>query len=669
LLSGGPKSHHAKKSILLGPSRKRCVIRQPPLEDAISHSPLAGDLRIEDMDEKLVIELQEQSDGIWKEINRIDCTDLATALRSLPGNAWAGALAYDLVQWTQPIRLQYQPKEGTILAILWSIDNHIIHNREDNSIEVVGDWGDIDVHLEATIPNITPPIQNDSENSSMSDAEHASRVEEIQESIRDGELYQLNLGRSWFGDISEHPREVFLRLARENPAPFSAWVYSADLGLALASSSPEILLETNGKNAKTCPIKGTRPRGDSPAQEELLRRDLLNDTKERAEHRMLVDLERNDLSIVSIAGSVQQTRFDVETYANVQHLVSEVSGQLREDVDCFDSLQALFPGGSITGCPKTVTCASIDEIEKSPRGFWTGSIGWFDVKEKKSCWNILIRTMEAHFKDGKWKAEVMAGGGLVIGSVPELEVAEAKWKAEALRRACGWLPEHRAKLSSGELCIHPQEVNKQLIEDVRDDSQTVLFIDNLDSFSWNIIHLIEQLGCRVIHFDGRSSNVAQFDHCLNENSPTHIVIGPGPGRPEISPVSMEIAQRALQGKLPPVLGICLGHQAIGLAAGLDLIRSPLGAVHGESRNIHHQGNGLFQGLKSPVKITRYNSLVLDGEPAPRIIIDGRDDSGTLPMSLYSSEFPVFGIQSHPESIGSEFGAEIMCRFLSTQAHP
>ena len=128
---------------------------------------------------------------------------------------------------------------------------------------------------------------------------------------------------------------------------------------------------------------------------------------------------------------------------------------------------------------------------------------------------------------------------------------------------------------------------------------------------------------------------------------------------------MEIAQRALRGEMPPVLGICLGHQAIGLAGGMELIRSPMGAVHGECRKIHHLGNGLFQGMKSPVKMTRYNSLVLYGKTTSKIVIDGRDDSGTLPMSLHSSEFPVFGIQSHPESIGSEKGAEIISRFLST----
>ena len=123
---------------------------------------------------------------------------------------------------------------------------------------------------------------------------------------------------------------------------------------------------------------------------------MLNDEKERAEHRMLVDLMRNDLGSVCAVGGVQVERFDVEAYANVQHLVSQVAGDLDEGVTSLDALQAVFPGGSITGCPRTVVCATIDELEKRPRSFWTGSIGWFDSHSGASAWNILFRTLIAH---------------------------------------------------------------------------------------------------------------------------------------------------------------------------------------------------------------------------------------------------------------------------------
>ncbi|GIR00493.1 MAG: hypothetical protein CM15mP9_1960 [Methanobacteriota archaeon] len=209
------------------------------------------------------------------------------------GSQWAGALSYDLVQWTQPIALQHPPKEGEILAILWLVD----------------EWIEDDV----VYPELPDPVRIDGEKSSHTDLEHADVVKRIKNSIVAGELYQLNFGRIWGkGALAEEPANIFHRLSINNPAPFSGYIEAADLGLALASSSPEILLETKDGEVMTAPIKGTRPRGSDPDQESLLRRDLVHDQKERAEHRMLVDLERNDLGIVSKPGSVHQSRFDVE---------------------------------------------------------------------------------------------------------------------------------------------------------------------------------------------------------------------------------------------------------------------------------------------------------------------------------------------------------------------
>jgi anthranilate/para-aminobenzoate synthase component I len=178
----------------------------------------------------------------------------------------------------------------------------------------------------------------------------------------------------------------------------------------------------------TSPIKGTRPRGATAEQEKELRFEMLNDEKERAEHRMLVDLMRNDLGSVCAVGSIKVERFDVEAYATVQHLVSQVTGNLSEGVTSLDALQAVFPGGSITGCPRTVVCATIDELEARPRSFWTGSIGWFDAHSGASAWNILIRTLIAHKTKKQWHGAIAAGGGITIGSSPTNEVEEAKWK-------------------------------------------------------------------------------------------------------------------------------------------------------------------------------------------------------------------------------------------------
>ena len=634
LLSGGPKSHLAQRSMFAKGMKKRLVITQPSVDSQVEHSPLNGETILHFNKKPMEGSLQIWSKDGWKVTNILNAKNLEGMLRSLiphtpKDSVWAGALSYDLVQWTQPISLQHPPEEGEILAVLWLVE----------------EWIEEDVRS----PEIPNPIRMTGESSSHTDEEHAQIVQRIKQSITAGEMYQLNFGRTWTGPLGEDPAQIFHRLTTNNPAPFSGYIEAADLGLALASSSPEILLDTRDGTVMTAPIKGTRPRGSDADQESLLRRDLVHDVKERAEHRMLVDLERNDLGIVAKSGSVHQSRFDVEAYANVQHLVSQVKGILDDNKDGIDALQALFPGGSITGCPKTVVCAAIDELEKKPRSFWTGSMGWIDVHSGDSTWNIMIRTLEARYSPDGWQGVVIAGGGITIESNPEAEVAEAVWKAAALRRACGWLNPETKPIPKGDLGIYPLYVEQQPFQPEDSFDLNIAFIDNLDSFSHNIIHALQTLGCNVEIFDGRGE-IVDFNHDA-------VVIGPGPGRPEISPLSMHAASLDL-----PVLGICLGHQAIGLARGMELIESPLGPVHGVPSTIVADGNGLLS--KGEHVMTRYNSLVLHGDGD--ISITANDETGTLPMEIRDGN--AYGLQFHPESIGSSGGMEVLSEFLRRVAH-
>lgn len=634
LLSGGPKSHLAKRSLFAKGMTKRLVITQPLVSAQKKHSPMNGNTILETNKPPMQGSLQSLSEQGWSVTNLINAKTLDSMLRSLKphtpnGSVWAGALSYDLVQWTQPLKLQFPPEEGEVLAILWLVEQ----------------WDEGEV----LIPELENPVRVEGEKSSHSDTEHAQIVQQIKNSITAGELYQLNFGRAWQGPLGEEPAQVFHRLATNNPAPFSGYIEAADLGIALASSSPEILVETEGDEIMTAPIKGTRPRGSDADQETLLRRDLVHDQKERAEHRMLVDLERNDLGIVSKPGSVFQSRFDVEAYANVQHLVSQIKGTLNEDKDGVDALQALFPGGSITGCPKTVVCAAIDELEKRPRSFWTGSMGWIDVHSGNSTWNIMIRTLEARYTTDGWQGTVVAGGGITIESNPDAEVAEAIWKAAALRRACGWLNPDTKPISKGELGIYPLYLEQQPYSSSETFDLNIAFIDNLDSFSHNIIHALQSLGCNVETFDGRGE-IVDFNHDA-------IVIGPGPGRPEISPLSIHAAALDL-----PTLGICLGHQAIGITRGMRLIESPLGPVHGVPSKIIADGSGLLQSGSHIM--TRYNSLILNGEG--NVKVTATDETGVLPMEIRDGN--TYGVQFHPESIGSPNGMAVLVEFLTRASH-
>jgi anthranilate synthase component I len=246
-----------------------------------------------------------------------------------------------------------------------------------------------------------------------------------------GDVYQTNLSRQWQATASRpvSPVAVYKRLRSTNPSPFAAILRHEDF--ALLSSSPERLLAIRDGAVSTRPIAGTRPRGATLDDDEALIRSLLDNEKERAEHVMLIDLERNDLGRVCIGGSVQVDEYmSIETYAHVHHIVSNVHGRLRDAVSPTDVIRALFPGGTITGCPKIRCMQIIAELENCGRGAYTGSIGY--LNRDGSCdLNILIRTITAQGMTFKFRA----GAGIVADSVPAQELAETRAKAEGLLRA------------------------------------------------------------------------------------------------------------------------------------------------------------------------------------------------------------------------------------------
>ena len=224
---------------------------------------------------------------------------------------------------------------------------------------------------------------------------------------------------------------MYRYLRAHNPSPFGAYLRYGDV--TVASASPERFLQVRAGAVETRPIKGTRPRGDTPESDAALRRELKESVKDRAELLMIVDLERNDLSRVCEPGSISVTgHCAVESYATVHHLVSTVRGQLLPGASFADLLHATFPGGSITGAPKKRTMELIDELELSHRGLYTGIIGWLSL-DGDCDFNIAIRT--AVHERGKWT--LGAGGGITIDSDPAFEHAETLQKAKALLEAIG----------------------------------------------------------------------------------------------------------------------------------------------------------------------------------------------------------------------------------------
>ena len=258
-------------------------------------------------------------------------------------------------------------------------------------------------------------------------------VKRVKRYIYDGDVFQVNLARAWRGELVEGvaPADIYARLRRSNPAPFAALVLEGDGGVI--SSSPERLVERRGDAVQTRPIAGTRPRGGGKAEDAGLSRELLGHPKERAEHIMLIDLERNDLGRICEPGSVEVNELMVlESYAHVHHIVSNVRGRLREGITPAQVIRAVFPGGTITGCPKVRCMEIIAELEGVGRGAYTGSLGYLN-RDGSMDLNILIRTLVQERR----RITLRAGAGIVADSDPERELEETRAKARGMLLALG----------------------------------------------------------------------------------------------------------------------------------------------------------------------------------------------------------------------------------------
>lgn len=253
-------------------------------------------------------------------------------------------------------------------------------------------------------------------------------VRRIKSYIREGDVFQVNLSRAWRGRLAAGvgDGELYRRLRRRNPAPFAGLARWRGEG-AIISSSPERLVRVRGRVVDTRPIAGTRPRGQGD-DDTAYSRELMAHPKERAEHVMLIDLERNDLGRVCRPGTVRVDELMVlESYAHVHHIVSNVRGELRDGITPGQVIRAVFPGGTITGCPKVRCMEILAELEGEGRGPYTGAMGYLN-RDGDLDLNILIRTL---VREGD-RVSLRAGGGIVADSIPERELEETRAKARGL---------------------------------------------------------------------------------------------------------------------------------------------------------------------------------------------------------------------------------------------
>lgn len=285
--------------------------------------------------------------------------------------------------------------------------------------------------MHGPVPAPPAPAAGDGFESNFTPTGFAGAVDRIKEYIAAGDIYQANLSHRFRTRFRKDPFRLFLGLRQAAPAPFSAFLDGGDF--AVVSMSPERFLHLNPetRRVETRPIKGTRPRGRTVTEDRLLARELVHSEKDRAEHVMIVDLERNDLGRVARVGTVQVRELSLlETFPTLFHLTSTVEGILAPGRDRVDLLKATFPGGSITGAPKIRAMQVIDELETVPRGIYTGSLGYLSFTGGMDL-NVAIRTIVV--RDGR--AEFHVGAGIVADSDPEGEYRETLVKGRSLREA------------------------------------------------------------------------------------------------------------------------------------------------------------------------------------------------------------------------------------------
>jgi anthranilate synthase component 1 len=353
---------------------------------------------------------------------------------------WIVYLGYEVAAEIEP-RLRLPVAGGPYSAFALRVENLVVHDLAANAVWAVSSAGDAEAHrrLIADLEQAERQPSKPSSTPALASLEEEppdwflSRVRAAKEHIAAGDIYQANLSRRWRLTLRDPDAagQVYAALRRANPAPFAASVRLP--GMNLFSSSPERLLRIEGREISTRPIAGTRARHGSAEQDLRDTAELIAHPKERAEHIMLIDLERNDLGRVCEAGSVTVDEYMVtETYAHVHHIVSNVRGRLRTDRSPVDALRALFPGGTITGVPKVRCMEIIAQLEGEGRGAYTGSLGWLGT-DGDADFNILIRTLTMRGAG----IELRAGAGIVADSVPERELEETRAKARGLLRAFG----------------------------------------------------------------------------------------------------------------------------------------------------------------------------------------------------------------------------------------
>ncbi len=370
---------------------------------------------------------------------------------------WVGFIGYEAGAWFESLPVRKSPESNVPDLLFMQIERLFLYDHvteelkfilspktqgtgrdyDELSGEIKKIWKklhrvleDIGERSKSTSPNSQlSPTSSNGLKSNLSQADYTERVEKAKNYIREGDIYQANLAQKFETPFAGCSFQLYKKLMQVNPSPFSGYLNFSNF--SLVSSSPERLVKVHEHRIETRPIAGTRPRGQKEEEDRVLLVELLSNPKERAEHLMLVDLERNDLGRICQDGSVCVTDFMfLEKYSHVSHIVSNITGNLAPGARVYDILKSVFPGGTITGCPKIRCMEIISELEPVVRGPYSGSFGYIGFGPYMDL-NIIIRSIV--ICDGT--ASFHVGAGIVADSNPQKEYQETLDKATAMIQA------------------------------------------------------------------------------------------------------------------------------------------------------------------------------------------------------------------------------------------
>jgi len=528
--------------------------------------------------------------------------------------------------------------------------------------------------------------------SNVGEAGYKGMVSQLKEKIAAGDVIQTVPSQRLDRKTSAHPFHVYRKLRALNPSPYMFYIDLNDFQIVGASPERLLKVESGTRKLTTHPIAGTRPRGKTSMEDLALEKELLCDPKEISEHIMLVDLGRNDVNRVCQAASVKvDSLMGIERYSHVMHIVSQVSGTLRQGVSAFDAFRSVFPAGTVSGAPKVRAMELVAELEQERRGVYAGAVGYCGYDGHVDVC-IALRTLI--YKQGH--AYLQAGGGIVHDSDQQAEYMETIHKMGALAKAVDLAEEeirsgvaadqYRDVKSGGgheEITysvVSGRRLNQKISSSPAGPSTDfvyggitspevpiskrrlggkVLMIDNYDSFTWNLYQYLSLLGAEVVVFRNDKITVKQAE-ALN---PSRIVISPGPCTPKQAGVSKAIIS-AFAGHIP-ILGVCLGEQCMVELFGGDVSRCSE-IKHGKTSAMTHDEKGIFAGVPQNFHAIRYHSLVADPPSMPDVLeVSSRSELGHI-MGIRHKKLAIEGVQFHPESVKTEHSLTMLRNFLEVE---